>query len=967
MNYRSRALLVLFILLLASGRGFAWTTVGDGIEYQSYTISGPNNLFVTRLLRSNTNVIIDCTLANGNVDSTQTVPNQYDTYNDAVYFDGNDWGPRYDMVAAVNGDLFLSGGAARGMRVSNGWYSSQINTDADMYGMFGWTSDRNVIMSGFPNAVQTMSVTFNNTTATLAIDGINRAPASTELCLFNPTVGLTTGTDNTVSEVLVQLTTPNLINQSGINGYIKGIYTNSGSTTMPFDCIVLSAKGAKATSMIANAAVGEKVTIKTTISSYLTDGTTGVGNNWRNTIAGINGARKVLENSNIIDYSSTSTLMSDRHPRTAVAYNDNYVFFVVCDGRNPGVSIGMTGVELATFCKNTLGATNALSLDGGGSSTMVVNGNVKNIPSDGSPRAVADALVMANVKAKQQSKMFTPGQFVSITGSTVNFRRGPGTINPAISVLTKDNVGTITYHRLGGIMTKGGYWWEVNFNGVEGWMSETYLAPYGTNAPTITLQPISQTVTSGDVTLVVEATGSGNLSYKWQKDGVDISDGDHYSGSSTAKLVISDVAYAAGNYRCVVTNPYGGAASDAAVVATTNPAIYITISGPSKTITSTASVYYTVTFKNATTISPSITLNKTDTANADVTQSYVSSTQRKFTLKNITGDGNLGITLAAGSAYNDSCSSPSVTSATAVTVDNTAPGSVVVTDQGKYTANLNALSATWTSASDANGVASYQYAIGTTAVNPDVVGWTNAGNVTSISNSSLSLAEGTIYYFLVRAIDNAGNTGAMSASDGILAAPGISRISDAFVLADSVPFALRDKTVIAARAGAFWIEENNRTTALQVVSSYPVALWDRISVAGCLNLFNGARAMVGNFVEKTGTSVAIAPLGMGLRSLGGSSFNSLTPGITGGKSLYNLGMLVRCWGRVTGRNSENPNDRIFYINDGSVESAVSVHCGSFDLPVSDFVGVTGVVCSEATDGVIKPYLFVRSKDDITQL
>jgi hypothetical protein len=64
--------------------------------------------------------------------------------------------------------------------------------------------------------------------------------------------------------------------------------------------------------------------------------------------------------------------------RTAVAYNDQYIFFIVVDGRDDDHSKGMTIRQLAEFSKNTLGASYGIAQDGGGSSTMVVSGQVVN-------------------------------------------------------------------------------------------------------------------------------------------------------------------------------------------------------------------------------------------------------------------------------------------------------------------------------------------------------------------------------------------------------------------------------------------------------------------------------------------------------------------------------------------------------------------------------------------------------------
>lgn len=63
------------------------------------------------------------------------------------------------------------------------------------------------------------------------------------------------------------------------------------------------------------------------------------------------------------------------HPRTAVGTNRNgrYVYLVVVDGRQPFYSAGATFQELAELLKD-IGAHSAMALDGGGSSTLVVEG-----------------------------------------------------------------------------------------------------------------------------------------------------------------------------------------------------------------------------------------------------------------------------------------------------------------------------------------------------------------------------------------------------------------------------------------------------------------------------------------------------------------------------------------------------------------------------------------------------------------
>ncbi|MGD8743963.1 MAG: phosphodiester glycosidase family protein [Candidatus Woesebacteria bacterium] len=82
---------------------------------------------------------------------------------------------------------------------------------------------------------------------------------------------------------------------------------------------------------------------------------------------------------------------SDKHPRTSVGINNrNELIFIVVDGRQPGVSEGVTLKELALMMREC-NATNAINMDGGGSSTLVSsNQGVLNNPSDGPERVVGN-------------------------------------------------------------------------------------------------------------------------------------------------------------------------------------------------------------------------------------------------------------------------------------------------------------------------------------------------------------------------------------------------------------------------------------------------------------------------------------------------------------------------------------------------------------------------------------------------
>lgn len=73
--------------------------------------------------------------------------------------------------------------------------------------------------------------------------------------------------------------------------------------------------------------------------------------------------------------------INDRHPRTAIGYtNDHKIIILVAEGRSETAS-GITLIQEAQILKD-LGCKEALNLDGGGSSCMLVNGRQTNSPSD---------------------------------------------------------------------------------------------------------------------------------------------------------------------------------------------------------------------------------------------------------------------------------------------------------------------------------------------------------------------------------------------------------------------------------------------------------------------------------------------------------------------------------------------------------------------------------------------------------
>jgi hypothetical protein len=76
----------------------------------------------------------------------------------------------------------------------------------------------------------------------------------------------------------------------------------------------------------------------------------------------------------------TTSHTDSRHPRTAIGFTeDGMGYIVTIDGRRAGASIGMTVGQTGHFLRS-LGVIDAVMMDGGGSTQMVVNRHIANRP-----------------------------------------------------------------------------------------------------------------------------------------------------------------------------------------------------------------------------------------------------------------------------------------------------------------------------------------------------------------------------------------------------------------------------------------------------------------------------------------------------------------------------------------------------------------------------------------------------------
>lgn len=220
---------------------------------------------------------------------------------------------------------------------------------------------------------------------TLEITGVNRERKADDLVMYTPEFGPTTLTNSDGVEVVVS--------RLKVASVSKGL----GNTVIPADGFVLSASGKYSDLLIAAAAKNERATY-IRHASNVPDGVRSDPMSYPSNWDIVAGVPQLIKNGRIEitweQEKTSKTFVETRHPRTAVAkLKDGKFLMITVDGRTE--SSGGIGLQDLAEYLLSLGATDAMNLDGGGSTTMYLNGKIVNHPSDKEgERKVSDALIV---------------------------------------------------------------------------------------------------------------------------------------------------------------------------------------------------------------------------------------------------------------------------------------------------------------------------------------------------------------------------------------------------------------------------------------------------------------------------------------------------------------------------------------------------------------------------------------------
>jgi exopolysaccharide biosynthesis protein len=371
-----RRLPVIALLLVATAANAQVRTweklVSPGLMYRmEIDVARPAVMHALRWTPNAQTAAAQAVLANGTVFSTDPEVSSREDIEAMVL--------RTKAVAGINADFFPWTGDPLGAMVRNGELLSTPDTRRPV---FAW-SDANAVFGHLKFAGKVLGPD----DVTLFISGVNQSCQEDQLILNTEAAGeARSEKDTEAMHLVLELTEPLQANGT-IKVTTKHLVGDLNNVRIGPGEAVITAVGKQAASLIPLAG-GKELEIVTSILGT-------EGDEIQHVVSG--GPTLLVAgelSTNFEEEGFSEKFAETRHPRTAVgrtAAGD--IWLVVIDGRQEGISSGATLTEL-TETMVSLGCTDAINLDGGGSSTLALNGVVLNRPSDPKPRPVSNGILL---------------------------------------------------------------------------------------------------------------------------------------------------------------------------------------------------------------------------------------------------------------------------------------------------------------------------------------------------------------------------------------------------------------------------------------------------------------------------------------------------------------------------------------------------------------------------------------------
>ena len=353
-------------------------TLSSGVFYQRYLLDGPVSADVVTIDLKDTTVALEAFRLHGLVPASEQLKVLGDSGR--------------QVLAGINADFFS---------FQTGWPVGNTAMNGEL--VLGLQSKRSHLLISGKSKPHIERLTFSGVVLgsngqVIPLGGVNAGATADLARLYTPRFGTDTGSDTIGVSVLLRMGQLSL-RANDTTWCLVTARQGPGKAAIPPGGATLVVPEELAERMGGGMFVGDTVVIVAGLTPWTGDVAQVVGGGGRI----LRGGRcDTLDN--LLGESLALKFQNDRHPRTFVAFNRDTTKLFLCtvDGRQE-TSRGMTFSEMADFLLS-LGAWNAINLDGGGSTTMVVGGRVVNSPSDKTgERPVAN--VLAVVRSVDSSLM----------------------------------------------------------------------------------------------------------------------------------------------------------------------------------------------------------------------------------------------------------------------------------------------------------------------------------------------------------------------------------------------------------------------------------------------------------------------------------------------------------------------------------------------------------------------------------